>query len=314
MALLGFLATCLRSVDPSPEHVRELTRQIMRGALAVREPVSPDGLTGLVNVRDPWESTVGLLIPPRDHPLTTVMDEVDIAVSDVIGSGDQAAQVRALRVAMPGNPELRDAFVHRHSAAVLAAAQTDAFIRHAALYHGVIIVAQALDMPGGLNMLCRQPFGLRFGWVPFLSRRANDILHGQSALERPEVTADLTAVGEYLIKRPGLPWLTEAKGWHFFAEEYDGAPLRLTPTAFLAAAALLSIVFENNELGSQYEGSASPSVMLRELHPYFARRGGHDPGAALPDLPVPGQFQQIFRDWADRRVNFIASTETRARR
>jgi len=34
----------------------------------------------------------------------------------------------------------------------------------------------------------------------------------------------------------------------------------------------------------------------------------------LPDLGVPGHFQQIFRDWADRRVNFIAPARDKARR
>jgi hypothetical protein len=72
-------------------------------------------------------------------------------------------------------------------------------------------------------------------------------------------------------------------------------------------------VFEGNQLGTYYEGTASKSVLLRELHPYFARRGGHDPGMPLPDLPVPDHFQQTFRDWADRRVNFIAPARARAR-
>jgi hypothetical protein len=73
-------------------------------------------------------------------------------------------------------------------------------------------------------------------------------------------------------------------------------------------------VFEGNQLGFHYEGAASEPVLLRELHPYFARRSGQDRGLALPDLPVPDHFQPVFRDWAHRRVNFIASTKASHRR
>jgi hypothetical protein len=45
---------------------------------------------------------------------------------------------------------------------------------------------------------------------------------------------------------------------------------------------------------------------LRDLHDYIKCRSGPAPGRPLPDLPVPEEFKQIFRDWAEGRVNFIA--------
>lgn len=38
---------------------------------------------------------------------------------------------------------------------------------------------------------------------------------------------------------------------------------------------------------------------------YCARRinGSADP---IPDLPVPDEFRQVFRDWAEGKVNFTA--------
>ena len=33
------------------------------------------------------------------------------------------------------------------------------------------------------------------------------------------------------------------------------------------------------------------------------RRRGHSD--QLPDLPVPAQFRPLFRDWAERHVNFV---------
>ena len=29
----------------------------------------------------------------------------------------------------------------------------------------------------------------------------------------------------------------------------------------------------------------------------------------LPELPVPGRFQRLFRDWADNRVDFVGSAQ-----
>ena len=137
---------------------------------------------------------------------------------------------------------------------------------------------------------------------------ANVLIH---ALEITEVAEVLTAVGEYLLNHPDPPWLAAGvQDWYLSAERYDDAPVRLTPTAYLAATALLLIAAEGNRLDSSY-AEASKSVLLHELHPYFARREGRNPGAALPDLPVPDRFKQTFRDWADRRVNFIASPRAR---
>ena len=34
---------------------------------------------------------------------------------------------------------------------------------------------------------------------------------------------------------------------------------------------------------------------------------GEEPGRLLPDLPVPDEFKQVFRDWAEGKVNFTVS-------
>ena len=176
-ALLGFLAMCLRSVNPAPEQVRELTRQIMRGALAYRGPAPADRL---LDPRDPWASPVNRLIRQHGFPLTAAMDEIELSAGVAIVSGDLPAQVRALRVAMPIQDDRCRDLLHRHAVTAIAAAQTDAFIRHTSLELGLITCAQALAMPGGLTVLCRDSYGVQFGWAPFLRKGIDALLHGQS--------------------------------------------------------------------------------------------------------------------------------------
>jgi hypothetical protein len=44
------------------------------------------------------------------------------------------------------------------------------------------------------------------------------------------------------------------------------------------------------------------------LYRHAARRANWE-AEPLPDLPVPEQFRQLFRDWAEGRVNFVEFPE-----
>jgi hypothetical protein len=39
---------------------------------------------------------------------------------------------------------------------------------------------------------------------------------------------------------------------------------------------------------------------------YMRRRRREGLSLALPELPVPDEFKQVFRDWAEGKVNFTA--------
>jgi hypothetical protein len=54
------------------------------------------------------------------------------------------------------------------------------------------------------------------------------------------------------------------------------------------------------------EGETLTLGPLEHIVPYLARRNSRDRDTALPDLLVPDEFKQIFRDWADGRVSVTA--------
>jgi hypothetical protein len=52
-------------------------------------------------------------------------------------------------------------------------------------------------------------------------------------------------------------------------------------------------------------GDASRLGPFSGLYTYMEHRHG-DLGRPLPELPVPDEFKQVFRDWAEGRVSFTA--------
>ena len=48
---------------------------------------------------------------------------------------------------------------------------------------------------------------------------------------------------------------------------------------------------------------------LADVYPYLAHRhNSFVTHREFPDLPVPDEFQGIFNDWADGKVNLIAAS------
>ena len=82
--------------------------------------------------------------------------------------------------------------------------------------------------------------------------------------------------------------------------EADDPPGQLSQAAYLGAAAILPIMIETDLVPGSETLTLGP---LEHIVPYLARRTGRDADAALPDLLVPDEFKQIFRDWADGRVS-----------
>jgi hypothetical protein len=162
--ILGLLALCLRSVDPSPRHVRELTRLLFEEARdADQARYSGVDLTGLAQPHGvptvTRDALLNLMLESGSHR-DIVADEVDNAVADVIRAGDRGLIVHSLRLAFSlafglpigreqGLPYWRSrvaSTMAAHRDSVVACARTDAHIRFMAVRHGLITTRQALEL------------------------------------------------------------------------------------------------------------------------------------------------------------------------
>ena len=321
--VLRFLSLCLRSVDPSPQRVRDLTRRLAKSIITpATQNTNQSGLP-----------------PPRPELVTTqvsavrelfancaayadiVDDEIAAAIEAAIMSGDRAATVNSLHLTVwlgdcvERYPEkyswwsrMKD-ILRAHAAEVTVVAEEDHYIRDIALRYGLISVSQALEMPGGLTVLFRQSRSRfpSFGLFPYLQDTYLRLLQGWPAFAGSATAAVLQAVGEYLRDQPELPWVDEYIGQ--FHGAYDGlfppadGPGQFGPIARLGGAAILAIMVES-DFTTILDMDPRRLGPLCSLLPYLQRRHGGDRDAELPDLPVPEEFGQVFRDWAEGLVNF----------
>lgn len=324
-AILQFLGLCLRSVDPSPLRVRELTRTIVDETVASERSVSrlPEA-----DPLSPWSAALRQLLANCGSYRDTVAGEIDAVIADNIRSGDEGIIVASLRLvaSLPwanlGASRLETAFwdehandlLRLHPAAAVRAAAADAHARYVALFAGAITLRQALEMPGGLGALLQDTVSIfrDNGGSPSLLPVTRAFMAGWPAFGDPAIADDLTVIGEYLYGRREPPWLVGEADW-LSDEVRDGeeptrqpdTPVRLSRTAALGATAVLLILTEQDQMLDA--GIWRRPGPLSGLGSYRARREGADLDAdELPDLPVPDEFKQTFRDWAERRVNFTA--------
>jgi NACHT domain len=334
--ILEFLAQCLRSVDPSPPRVRALTRrifdetcaldQIMNAGAAPADLEEPDAPFALPLI---WSAAChGLLIHCGDYR-DTVADEIDATVADDVRRGDHDRTVSSLRTAasfphaFASAPWTSDAvdrgfwirradgILRRHAAAMAAAAETDVFIRTAALRVDIITRRQALDMPGGPSVFFQPSEGCFTNFQAYFVDLICALDEGWPAFGEPGLVEELTAFGDYLISNPGPPWIHgDASRWDDGLDALDepsfftGRPGPLNQMAYLGAAAMLSILEETNPGRTNAKRRLGP---MHHMAPYLAHRQGLGLRTKLPSLLVPEDFKQTFRDWAEGRVDFMAT-------
>jgi hypothetical protein len=332
--LLRFLALGLRSVDPSPRQVRELTNRIFEGACEATRAAAdlksgvsdPDEMRMIPLLELPWEHALGdLLISSGSHP-DIVAQGIDDAVGDRVSSGDENRIVDGFRLAasltdtLPfhmrhrGNPEWDfwisrvDHYISRHAEAFVTAASADSYLRLVALKAGLMTTGQALDMPGGPVVLFRVSRGCFETCSPYFIDVYLALRAGWPAFGQPRIAGDLNAFGEYLIEHPQPPWLQgrASEGltvdWGRKPPAGISRPGPLSRAAYLGAAAILAIL-EETGLPPHIGTRLGP---LRHIAPYLARRRGFGHLSELPSLLVPDEFKQTFRDWAEGQVSFMA--------
>jgi hypothetical protein len=325
--ILRFLALCLRSVDPSPPRVRELSRQLFEEVCQADEPAhAGETLTGLPSEGPPenfmmWRPAWSALLTNCGRYRETVAGEIDAAVEQAVVSGhrDLVVSVRLTlslpdALSDPGGKErqfwssyiLR--FLGEHRATVVTAAETDAYVRTRAVENGLVTVGRALRMAEGP----RVAFGTSQGCFdvvdPFFQHTFYALINGWPFFGEPAAAANLETFGSYLMDHHEPPWLRGGLGYSIWVqvltEDPDAAaPAPLSRAACLGVAAILPIMLEAGLIPAGTEFKLGP---LDPVVPYLECREGRAPGTALPDLPVPDEFRQTLRDWADGRVSVTA--------
>jgi hypothetical protein len=172
-------------------------------------------------------------------------------------------------------------------------------------------------MPAGLRALfiAERPGIFGMARMAYLPAAVIGLATGRNYLHNPadrdgfaKVMAGFAVVGSYLTEHSGPPWPTgPVDDWseYLWEEPRESSILRssLNPIAYFGAAATLLIVAESVVI-TELPGN-SPQLLgpLSDLYPYIARRWGIGANDELADLPVAERFQQLFRDWADNKVN-----------
>ncbi len=324
--VLQFLARTLRSVDPQPQTVRELTRAVLAFLFADDPDSDIHGLP------------LAWLLASCGAFKELVAEEISAWIADKVASDDPATHLNGLRLAtclsvplwgtwkgrgpdlMRSDPmgdywqEQMRGHERTYESAIAAGAVAHEGIRTVAVGRGFISVGQALAMPGALASLLEgqrmQIFGLT--WMSYLTGQFNVLRSG-----RPDraVTA-FTEIGHYLIRLWTPPWVTDRKNLSdtldFLSwKRLTFPPLHLPPAAYLGAAGALLISIESVIKSRETFSVADPQDLgpLCSLYDYIECRGDPAFRRPLPDLPVPEEFKQVFRDWAESRVNFIAETD-----
>jgi hypothetical protein len=254
-----------------------------------------------------------------------IVGEIDAAVAWAVSSGHEDLIVSSLRLilslrdALPpsllrGGPPDQETWAIRadscltaHGSAAIAAARADAYVRHGVVRARLISLRQALDMPGGPMVLFRPSQGVFRERAPYFGPVLLALGQGWPAFGQAVVVADLVAFGAYLIDHRELPWLdmTAVDATTLLDSEplpavLDRRPPPLSQVAYLGAAALLLIMEETQLLTTQADRPLGP---LRHLAPYLTRREGLRRRTELPSLMVPEEFKQVFRDWAEGRID-----------
>ena len=308
--VLRFLATSLRSVDPSAAMVRYLSRKVFASS-------ATPGTRGV----EPLVRTCG-------EYREIVMGELRELMREAAESGESSRLRKHVRLVidLPEAPwefmssdwdarfwkEQCDELLNEYSPAIVAVSYADARVRKLALKTGLVSINEALTMPGGLAPLFQDTDSTCSARSPYLVSTFRALAAGWPAYGAVPVVSDFSAIGDYLVHHPQLPWFSRPvgewesdRGWESTLSGTPEIADSLDPAAFLGAAAVVAILVEQREPtwpgNDPDQGKLGP---LRDLLPYLARRALTDPRARLPELPVSEPFSQIFKDWADHKVQF----------
>jgi NACHT domain len=325
--ILQHLAKSLRSVDPSPGTVRQLTEAVLGHLFA-----------GSANSSLRYSPLTWLIISSNNSCYDIISDELDKKITAMINSADPATQLGGLRLAvwLPyaswGNnafeaSKVQDSWnewakerAQIHSRAIIAAAESNMEMRQAALMQELISTERALEMPGGILPLVQVQSTRIFQihWASHLVSAVVRLADGsshESSAEREGELDQFASVGRFLIENPMLPWVPgPAQAWwafHSWNEREEESPFfPLDPVAYLGAAAILLIASEESGTRSLPQGGPDRFGPLSEVSYYILRRWGQWNGK-MPDLPFPEPFPDLILKWANNEIDFTRPARAR---
>ena len=321
--VLQFLARTLRSVDPSPEVIRRLTRQ----TVDFLQSGDHDAASSYLPLS--W------LLASCDRTLGIVDEEIVSRIDAMVKSEHQETHIFGLRLTtmlmfvfnvhdagapkLPASSKLvthwrnrTDEMINTYKHAIIAAGREHIEIRYVALRQGFTTIGQMLRTPEDLRSLIQPPPMKLFGgsWAGLLSI---DFLELALDLGEDVVSARerMVAAGQYLSNIGSPPWVqAPITPLHPAQERPIAESCRfptLDPIPYLASAVVAFILAETDDSWGRTMHEASPPGIFTEMYPYIECRYGSRLEPTLRDLPVPNEFKQVFRKWAEGKVNFIRS-------
>jgi len=324
--VLEFLAKCLRSVDPSPSVVRDLTQATL-DFFFVGDDLPRNDSTD-VSTEVVWSQPFSQLLACDIRYRDLVADEVDVAIAAMTQSS-WTKTMKALWLALSltdflpssqGTEHGNWIYWHTRSARIMQvfvpplikAGEINTVARDLAIRVQLFTIAQALGISGDPQARSQKNGGdIIFGATsPQLADACRSLREGWPAFGDAAIITELDAIGHYLIGQSEPPWL-ESVTEHGYGGTKDkghmvrtGAPIALSNVGYLGAAAILSILTEQGHVKSWCKGEPRRLGPLRDFYPYLARRWNYGKDGELPELPISDEFEKIFTDWAEKKINF----------
>jgi NACHT domain len=337
--LLGFLAALLPSSRPAPATVRALARASFDYAVGRGKPVylGMQPLWSLLAHGGSYKRSIAEEMSTRMAAMVaspkaaTRTDGLRLAVTVPALIGAQPFAFAELPVSDEDRSFWNDWSQEQsrlHAAEFVSCATRDESLRILALFVDMLKPQDALSMPGGLSVIAAVgPLFYRpsedsdlgsISKIPYMTYLADLLLRPGDPLPIQYVSA-LTAIGRYIINQQRTPWI------HITAPdelEVDQTLRALTEAQLpvldeagnLGVAVVLCVSLERvrNTLRSSHRSRSILVPGNGNTHPllwYINKRLTAD-ASELPELlTVPQQFRQLFRYWAEERVNFVEVLE-----
>jgi hypothetical protein len=305
-------------------------------------------VVGFVLARNPDSYTTNLplawLLASCAGCRATVDDEISAAIAEMVASPEPRSRVEGLRLATSldtplwnrgsewpdhelDGPQLefwetrRKEFTQEYSAAIVESAADHGDLLNVAVHAGLRTAEQAIAVAGCITplLLPRSDDMFCAGFSPYLMGRPENLALEDDPGTVAAARTDFEAVGRFLVVHPHTPWATQAvEPWtgYFWISggEPTAAPTDLTPLTCLGAAATLLVSAEGDQpiVRDMLNNEVPELGRLDVVYPYIRHRLSWEKRSLpLPDLPVPEEFKQVFKDWADRTIDFTADERSR---
>ena len=325
--LLVLTVSCVDAADLPPSQVKALARRILDFILepAVDADLKDSVLGWTLQAVRRWRETVAAEFLARAELLVASGELRDRA------TGYFLATYRRRFVTVEVDPstlEYWDTWANannrRWSDMIERDSPADRSVLHLAVSEGALSVARALIQADGMVQLV-QPF-----LDPVIGHNFASTLMFAAYTVRTEANPRATMIGrcrelgEYFLTHPGPP-RTERTAWFTSApDRYAGIDLSEEATiagpVYLAVAVLTALEVESRAASDGERANviavlrgAKWNGWLSALLPYLLAR--LDENAALltpllPELPVRGDYQQLFEQWAYREIDFTIPPAT----